>query len=164
MKTNTFGLDISTNTVKVLNLSKNSSGYKVESIGMTPVDPKIVQSDALIDQQALSDEIKKLLDAASIRSEKVNIALPENQVFTRIIEMPELSEQELNAALHWELEQYIPMPMDQVKSDWQILSSHIEKGHVLRKLHLFRGRGNKITAISHNFIAPVYIKIYFIPI
>jgi type IV pilus assembly protein PilM len=36
--------------------------------------------------------------------------------------MPELSEQELSAALKFEMEQYIPMPVDQVKTDWEILA------------------------------------------
>ena len=39
--------------------------------------------------------------------------------------MPQLSDQELSAALRWEMEQYIPMPIDQVRTDWQVLNHQV---------------------------------------
>lgn len=121
MRVNAFGLDIGTTSVRAAYISKENNGLKLEAIGVIGVDEKGLQSESLIDQQGLADQIKKLLESASITTQSANIALPESQVYTRIIEMPELSEQELNAALHWELEQYIPLPLDQVQNDWQIL-------------------------------------------
>jgi type IV pilus assembly protein PilM len=62
-----------------------------------------------------------VISSANIKQKEVNIALPESQVYTKIIEMPSLSEKELAAALKYEMEQYIPLPLDQVKTDWQVL-------------------------------------------
>jgi type IV pilus assembly protein PilM len=44
-------------------------------------------------------------------------------VYTRVIDMPPLSEAELASALSWEAEQYIPVPLSEVNLDWQILGS-----------------------------------------
>lgn len=121
MKMNTFGLDIGTTLVRAVNLRQEKEGFFLESIGVSPVDPKGILSESLVDQQGLADSIKRLLESASIKLQTPNIALPESKVFSRIIEMPDLSEQELSAALQWEMEQYIPLPLDQVQRDWQIL-------------------------------------------
>jgi len=65
---------------------------------------------------------------ASIKSQQVSVSLPESQVYTKIIDMPSLSEKELAAALKYEMEQYIPLPLDQVRTDWQILGTNPTTG------------------------------------
>lgn len=119
----TFGLDIGTTSIKALSLKKSGSGFAVESMGIGPAPEKSIMSESDSDLQQLILAVKKVIDSSGTKQKEVNIALPEAQVFTKIIEMPQLSEKELAAALKYELEQYIPLPLDQVKTDWQILGS-----------------------------------------
>lgn len=119
----TFGLDIGTTAIKVISFKKNGATHSVDSLGVGPAPAKGILSESPEDQEALAGAIKKIIASANIKEKEVNIALPESQVFTKIIEMPALSEKELAAALKYEMEQYIPLPLDQVKTDWQILGS-----------------------------------------
>ncbi len=117
----TFGLDIGTTSIKALSIKKSGNSYAIESMGVGPAPVKGLLSDSPEDIKAFSDAVKQIIANANIKQKEVNIALPESQVYTKIIEMPSLSEKELAAALKYEMEQYIPLPLDQVKTDWQIL-------------------------------------------
>ncbi len=119
----TFGLDIGTTSIKAFSIKKSGASYAIESLGIGPAPQKGIVSESTEDQKAFAEAVKNVISSANIRQKEVNIALPESQVYTKIIEMPLLSEKELAAALKYEMEQYIPLPLDQVKTDWQILGS-----------------------------------------
>ncbi len=119
----TFGLDIGTTSIKAFSVKKSGGSYAIESLGIGPSPQKGILSESPEDLQAFTEAIKHVIESANIKQKEVNIALPESQVYTKIIEMPSLSEKELAAALKYEMEQYIPLPLDQVKTDWQILGS-----------------------------------------
>lgn len=116
-----FGLDIGTSSIKVLSLKKNGTSIAVDSLGVGATPAKGIQSESPDDLAQSADAIKKIVSSANIKEKNVNLSLPENQVYTKIVEMPSLSEKELAAALKYEMEQYVPLPLDQVKTDWQIL-------------------------------------------
>lgn len=116
-----FGLDIGTQTIKALSLKKSGGSFQIESMGLGPTTIKGILSESPEDMKSFTDAVKQVLDNANIKQKEVNIALPESQVYTKIIEMPTLSEKELAAALKYEMEQYIPLPLDQVRTDWQVL-------------------------------------------
>ena len=128
MKAKTFGLDIGTTSIKAALLGGQNGSYVLESIAVSPSNTKGILSESLSDQKNLADKIKEMLASGNFTSKNVNVSIPESQVYTRVIEMPELSEQELNAALKWEMEQYIPLPLDQVRTDWQILGKQQRDG------------------------------------
>jgi type IV pilus assembly protein PilM len=119
----TFGLDIGTTSIKALSIKKSGSSLAIESLGIGPTPTKGILSESPEDIKVFTDAVKTVIENANIKQKEVNIALPESQVYTKIIEMPSLSEKELAAALKYEMEQYIPLPLDQVKTDWQVLSS-----------------------------------------
>src|SRR5947207_792276 len=112
MKSNTFGLDIGTSKIKAvwLDWDKNSLSYVSAMASQTP-SPGI-QSESPFDHQELAQAINKLVSDAKITTDKVAIALPENHIFTKVIDMPVLSEKELSNAIYWEAEEHIPAPID----------------------------------------------------
>lgn len=123
-KSESFGLDISTSTLRLVELRKEANKYYVDSIGASPISMKGILSESLLDHQILADSVKKLVSDTKVKSQKVNISIPQAQVYVKILEMPELSDKELSAALVWEMEQYIPLPLDQVRTDWQVLNKY----------------------------------------
>jgi len=117
-----LGLDIGSHNVKLVELSKDKNGITLLAAGSMPTPPKSTSSNTDIDQQALAHLIQELVKGTGAKATEVNMSLPEAQVFTRVIEMPALSERELTSAIKWESEQYIPLPLDQVTMDFSILS------------------------------------------
>lgn len=121
MKSNAFGLDIGTTAIKVvwLNRDKNTISYNSSLTVPTPVQG--IQSESPFDHQEMAQIINKLVIDAKITTNNVNIALSGNQAFTKVIEMPALSDNELSNAIYWEAEQYIPVPLDTVTLAWSKL-------------------------------------------
>lgn len=128
MKSNTFGLDIGTSKIKAVwvDRDKNSLSYNVALSCPTP-QPGI-QSESPFDHQELAQAINKLVSDAKITTNKVAIALPENHIFTKVIDMPLLSEKELSSAIYWEAEENIPASMDTMTLDWTVLKRPKEVG------------------------------------
>ena len=136
MSINHFGLDIGSTTIKVAKFKKSGSGLEAEAIGVGPAPERGIVSDSQSDLATLSQYVKEVISQANIRSEEVAVSLPDNQVYTKIIDMPALSERELSASLKYEMEQYIPLPLDQVRTDWQILGTSNKDGRQVTSVFL----------------------------
>ena len=59
-------------------------------------------------------------DYALSRNE-VLLALPEHLVSTKIISIPSLTDAELASAISWQAEQHIPIPLDELSLEYQVL-------------------------------------------
>lgn len=117
-----FGLDIGSSNIKVAQLGGSSDKPVVVALGQAPTPGKGALSDAETDQQDLANAIRALTSSAKISTPWVVAALPESQIFTRVIEISTLTDSELQSAIKYEAEQYIPLPLTEVKLDYQVLS------------------------------------------
>lgn len=121
MKLNSFGLDIGATTIKAVWLSEEKGKFSFNSASCAPTPPKGLLTDSPMDQAELALSIRKMVFEAKINAKFINISLPENQVYTKIVEMPVLSDKELYTAILWEAEQHIPVPLETVTLDWKVL-------------------------------------------
>lgn len=123
-----LGLDIGSHSIKLIEIGTVGGVPQLLAAGSIPTPPKALQSSLEADHQAVAMAIKQLMKETGAKSTSVVIALPESQVFTRVIEVPALSARELSSAISWEAEQYIPLPLDQVNLDYSILRDAKETG------------------------------------
>lgn len=122
MAKSALGIDIGTKYIKYVELQHlGNNKYHLLSIGMAPVTSKGIESEAAIDQETLAISIKKLLKDGGVKTSTVIGAMPETHVFTRIVQVPPLSERELISAIKWEAEQYIPLPLEEVQLDFTVV-------------------------------------------
>ncbi|HXB13324.1 MAG TPA: type IV pilus assembly protein PilM, partial [Bacteroidia bacterium] len=121
MKGNAFGLDIGTTAIKVVWLSHENNIISYNTALSAPTPVQGMSSESPFDHQEMAQVINKLVIDAKITTNNVTIALPENHAFTKVIEMPTLSDKELSNAIYWEAEQYIPVPLDSVTLAWNKL-------------------------------------------
>ncbi len=121
MKSDAFGLDIGSSKIKAvwLHSEKDVLSYGSATVAATPTPG--IQSESPFDHQELAQAINKLVSDAKITTNKVVIALPENHIFTKVIEMPMLSDKELSSAIYWGAEEHIPAPMDTMSLGWSII-------------------------------------------
>lgn len=122
---NHFGLDIGTHSIKIVQLSGSTETPTFVTAGLFPTPPQAMLSDSDEDLQAIANTIKNLVKEARVATNRVVTALPESQIFTRVVEMPQLSKQEMESAIDYEAEQYVPLPMSEVTLTWQVLASKV---------------------------------------
>lgn len=122
------GLDIGFSSIKVVALSLDKDVARLLSLGSIASPQPGLASDGVGDLEIVGSAIKKLFSAARIPSKEVVVALPESKVFTRVIDdLPYLTNQELDAAIRFAAEEFIPMPLTDVNLNWQVLSRANQK-------------------------------------
>jgi len=132
----TFGLDIGSTSTKIVQLEKVGGKIRLLAAGIVPTPVPGFTSEAESDLVALATALKKLHQETKIASKKVVTALPEEEVFTRVIELPPMSEDEVAQAINWEAEQFVPKPLSEVTLDWRIISKG-EAGREMGQMKIF---------------------------
>jgi type IV pilus assembly protein PilM len=120
MNKDSFGLDIGLTTIKVVWLEKQKDGYLLKSAFTIPSPARGIMSESPLDEEEMAKTVQKAVVQANIETKSVNVALPENQVYTKVLEMPILSERELSSAIYWEAERHIPVPLSSITLAWTI--------------------------------------------
>jgi len=113
-----FGLDIGTTGIRVVKLSGDNASRRLEAYADVPIDPKLGQSQAPADYQKIAQIIKGLIADSGIRTHNAVIGVPSKHVYSSVVETAKMTPQELKKSMNYLAEQYIPVPLDQVKLDW----------------------------------------------
>jgi type IV pilus assembly protein PilM len=138
LKPESFGLDISDSSLKVVKLKKKGkNAFSLASLSEEEFESGIIEDGVVKDEEILKDVIKKVISNAKgekIRTENVVCSLPEEKSFLEVIKMPKMKEEDLKNAVRYEAENYIPMSVEEVYLDSQILRpahGHLEYAEVL---------------------------------
>ncbi len=120
---NIFGLDIGTNNIRVVQLKPKPTKEKpaLLAFGSLEIPPEIVKSENIADRQLLVEKIKELTKNAKITTKKVVATIPGTEAFTAVIKVPQMPPSELSQAIKFQAKQQIPMTLEEVKLEWQVL-------------------------------------------
>ncbi len=116
------GLDISSSSIKMLELSDGGKGhYQVERYVIEPLPRDAVTDGNVANLEAVSEGVKRALRRFGSGVRNVALALPASSVITKKIILPDgLREQEMEMHVESEANQYIPFPLDEVNLDFQV--------------------------------------------
>jgi type IV pilus assembly protein PilM len=120
-----FALDIGTNAVRVVQLSGNTNNWNLQYYGYAPVDQKITSSDSAEGRRRLGEVIMTAVGQSGIKTKNVAIGMPSSKTFTTVIDVPNMPEAELRSTIKYQVDQYIPMPIDDAKVDWALLGQSL---------------------------------------
>ncbi len=119
-----FGLDLSPNCVRVMQVSSLNNENRVVGYGTTTFDPKSIKDGVIVDPITIAKAVDELFDKGlhgQISSRRVAIAVPAARTFSRAIKLPLLDKKELDEAVRLEAEQYIPTPIDELYLDYSVM-------------------------------------------
>ncbi len=120
-----FALDIGTNAIRVVQLKKGVNGWTLEHYGYAPIDSKLTGSDSEEARRKVAEVIMTAVGQSGIRTKNVVVGLPSSKTFTTVIDVPMVSEAELKATMKYQIDQFIPMAVDDAKVDWVLLGSSL---------------------------------------
>lgn len=119
---NLLGIDITSTSVKLLELGRSNDKYSVESYAIVPLPNETVVEKVIKDREALCEAVKKALSNAKANSRSVAIAVPDSSVISKILQMDSnYSEQDIENQIAFEAEKYVPYPLDEVSLDFSVL-------------------------------------------
>lgn len=121
-----FALDIGTNAVRVVQLSSSGpDAWSLEHFGYAPLDEKVTSSSSPEAQRKLGEVIMTAVGQSGIKTKNVVIGLPSSKTFSTVIEVPVMPENELRNTIKYQVDQYIPMAVNEAKVDWALLGTSL---------------------------------------
>lgn len=121
-KANTLlGIDISSTTVKLLELSRSGGRYKVEAYAVEPLPPGSVVEKNIVELEGVGQALEKVLARSKSSLRQAAVAVAGSAVITKVIEMDAgLDPDEMEEQIKIEADQYIPYPLDEVAIDFEV--------------------------------------------
>lgn len=117
-----LGLDISSTSVKLLELAQEGDKYRVQSLAVEPLPDNAVVDKNIQDVDAVGATIAKAVKRSGTRAKEAAVAVSGSAVITKVITMPAgLSESELESQIELEADQYIPYPLEEINLDFEVI-------------------------------------------
>ncbi|MDP8258005.1 MAG: type IV pilus assembly protein PilM [Candidatus Aadella gelida] len=119
----TVGLDIGSYSVKLVSLGKRPDEETLRAYNIKKIPPKS-------DISQIKDIVKESLKEVSLFPDEVNLSLSGPDVIVRFINLPKMKKDQLENALVYEAEKYIPFNVNEVILDSIILGDAQENGQM----------------------------------
>lgn len=117
-----IGIDIGSSSIKIVELAPvGDKKWKLLTAASlaTPEGAQLVSGQANL--PAISATIAKICKEAGVHTRQVVASVPEEQVSTHLVEMPAMTEAEIEQALEWQVEQYIPLAKEDAVWSYQVV-------------------------------------------
>lgn len=150
LKPEVFGLDISDLSLKILKLKKKGKFLGLASFGEAEISSGLIKDGEIKNEEKLVTIIKKAIKKVKgekLKTKYVIASLPEEKAFLQVIQMPKMTAEELKKAIPFQAENYIPLPIEKVYLDFQIIPpvyNHLDHLDVL------------IAALPKKIVAPYH--------
>jgi type IV pilus assembly protein PilM len=122
-KKDIVGIDIGSSAVKLVQLREVKGGYQLQNMGIVPLPPEAIVDNAIMDSTAVMLALRNLVESLKLKTKNVATSISGHSVIIRKITLPIMTEEELDASIQWEAEQYIPFDINDVNIDFQILGN-----------------------------------------
>jgi len=118
-----LGLDISSSSVKLVELGHNKAGALVlQNCAILPLERGWITDGNIEKFDEVADAVRRLIKKSGTKTKNVAMALPPSAVITKKIVLPGgMTDQELELQVETEANQYIPFPLDEVSLDFCIV-------------------------------------------
>lgn len=129
-----FGFDIGHGSLKVMQVDQSGRRPKVIGYGSATFDANAINDGIVTDHRAIAEASLNLFKnhlIGDITTSRVVIAIPSYRTFTRLISLPVMQGKDLKEAVELEAEQYIPVPLEDLHLDYNII------GHTDDKMDVF---------------------------
>ena len=120
-KKDIVGVDIGSNSIKLAQLRESKGVYHLVSLGIAPLPSEAIVDGAIMDSSTVVDVVSNLVQSLKLKPKNIATSISGHSVIIRKIQLPIMTEEEMEASIQWEAEQYIPFEISEVNIDFQIL-------------------------------------------
>ena len=127
-----LGIDIGTSYIKIAEISRFGHRKKLENYGTLSATVlyerpfrTFEKSSLLLSSQDIARAIKAVIEEAKIKSSQAFFSIPDFSTFFTNFELPQMSKEELEQAVRYEARSHVPLPLNEVTLDWQIIEGQL---------------------------------------
>lgn len=137
-----FALDIGSNAIRIVQLTSTGQqgSWVLSHFGYAPIDSHLTMANSEEARKKLGKIIVTALGQSGIRTKNVVIGLPSQKTFTTVIDVPTMPEAELRNSIKYQIDQYIPMSIDEAQIDWSLLGQSMHDPKMLEVILASTGK------------------------
>ena len=121
-KRHSIGVDIGSNSIKLVELEKKNGTIKLKNYAVLRIQEDLTRGEI---RKFSGEMIDKVLNDLSIKDKTVNLAIPSYSSLITLIEVSSQTEEEIRKEIELEAGKYIPVDLEDVVYDWQIVKTDI---------------------------------------
>jgi type IV pilus assembly protein PilM len=141
-----LGIDISSFSVKILELSGSKDNPCVEGYGYGFMPNNALDGNIIKDVDAVAECIKSVITKAKLVSKQSAIAVPDSAVISKVVQLNDgLTHQEMEELVIIEADKYIPYPIDEINLDFEI-QGHSGKNTSLLDILIVASRAENVNS------------------
>lgn len=123
-----IGLDIGTSGVRAAELSFGKRGVTLEKFGQVALPEGAVRDGEVVDGPAVTDALRQLWSLTGFSHKQVVLGIANQRVIVRQVDLPWLPDKELKASLAYQVQDFLPMPVEQAVLDFHPVEEVHEPG------------------------------------
>ncbi len=118
------GLDIGSNSIHVAQLKGGGSQFFLTRYGSIRIPMGAVVEGEIVDTEAVGHSISQLWRKAGISEKSIVTGVANQKVVVRMVEFPWMEKSELEGALRFQAQDYIPIPIEEAILDFEVLGEY----------------------------------------
>jgi type IV pilus assembly protein PilM len=130
-----IGLDIGSTAVRAAELTEGSPPTVIRA-AQVPLPAGAVENGEVRDVAAVSEALRELWARGGFKSRKVWMGVGNQRVVVREIALPTMPEKELRQSLGFQVQEFIPMPVDEAVLDYHLIEEIEVEGRPMIRLLL----------------------------
>ncbi len=115
------GLDIGTRTVTITQVEQKGGRSVVTHVGQFELPEGAVREGEILDPAAVAQTVRDGITEAGIKEKRVNLGVANQRVVVRQVNLPYLPDDELRESLPFQVQEFIPIPVEQAELDYHVL-------------------------------------------
>ncbi len=116
-----LGVDIGTSSLKIVEINQIKARPNLLTYGAISLGKDIIRSEAQEVEERITESLIQIFAACGAKTKNAFASLPGFSVFTSMLKIPAMKEEEMSAAVKWEAKRYIPFPLDEMILDWEVV-------------------------------------------
>ena len=129
-----IGLDIGSTAVRAAELTEGTPPAVIRA-AQVPLQPGAVENGEVREADAVAEGLRELWTRGGFKSRRVYMGVGNQRVVVREVALPSMPEKELRQSLGFQVQEFIPMPVDEAVLDFHVIEeTEIDGRQMLRLL------------------------------
>ena len=147
------GLDIGTDHIRVAQVKAAGSTFILTGYATVGVPMGAVVEGEIVDVEAVAASIREMVRTSGLHPSNCAIGVSNQKVVVRLIDLPYMERAELQGAIQYQAQDYIPIPIEDAILDFQIIGDYMTASdeHMMEVLLVAAQRdmiGNSVRAVE----------------
>jgi type IV pilus assembly protein PilM len=119
------GLDIGTDHVRLAQVKQTAATFALQRYGVVGVPMGAVVEGEITDVDMIAASIRELARSTGMNGANAAVGVSNQKVVVRLVDLPYMERAELEGAIQYQAQDYIPIPVEDAILDFQIIDDYV---------------------------------------